>query len=394
MFIVSLTSRAQFQPGYYISESDTSFGFIKLYKNSDKATFKTSQSSKEIRSLNPKNVSFISINQLGRYSSYFHESLNDAEPFYLRAIIIGETNLFQAVLRNSEIYFIQKRGSEVVLLDREKFRNQLSVFFSDCREVHRDILSPKKVINHNLKDLHDIVIRYNTCLDEENPPKSFLPKNPISFKVGGELNLSNQNFSITEGSTFGRSLDYPSNLGFGFGLLGEIRSKNFSLELGIKYLPRNTTLKSVPLNPNFPQDLTDVSLKLNQLAFPLLVRYYLSVGGIEPFLNAGVQIGMPLGNNIESSAVASSVEIDFSEPEFAYILGGGVRKVIQNGNEVSFSFQYVNGAMPYKILFFSEDDFVGFSPNNGFQENAEVSTEMLLFSIGYIIRIARKKQRS
>ena len=153
-----------YQKGYYIEQQDTVRGFIKIDKQLKNVSFKESLALPYAKLLQPEAISGFTIEDTEIFVAFNH-SKSGHRPIFIQLILKGYASLYRGYSEDSVLYFAQKKGGDIYIINPKYAKQFLSAYFSDCDELKDKIFSSKKKLTYAKGKMMDVVSTYNRCQD-------------------------------------------------------------------------------------------------------------------------------------------------------------------------------------------------------------------------------------
>jgi hypothetical protein len=248
--ICQIKAQTDFKPGYIITyANDTIHGYIN-YSSDTLCNFRQNENA-ELKYFKPTHISGFRFNN-GKYfcSKDILEGKKRIKVF-LDVLVDGLTDLYCLKNRDSERFFIQKSGGDLVELiaNNKEYIRDLKVTFSDNPRFFREI----NTLTYSREPLMFLVKRYNRSVSSEK--NEFIVKPPmVEVKTGAFVSLNKSHLTYSDARIYDAfNLDswmYPSAgilVNISFPKILRILSFQISGEMGKDHLYGNAYN---PLNIN------------------------------------------------------------------------------------------------------------------------------------------------
>ena len=196
---------------------------------------------------------------------------------------------------NTTFYYIDLNGTMPLLLQEETYRGMLKNVFSACPAV-----SAKPISRFDQPHLVEAVLRYNEQCQTSRPTRDLRPpvneedrsRVVLSLRVGAGLNTLSYDQNAT--------LDVKqaeATSGLAAALQVRLATKHaFSVESGVQYAHKETNFSQTSTVPtgfrNAGEQLTLTSrMEFTSIQAPLVLRYTVGRGRLQPYLFGGALIG-------------------------------------------------------------------------------------------------------
>lgn len=371
----SITINAQtsnFVNGYYLTlEQDTVRGYIRQegeINATKKLTFRKKQTSKN-QTFMPGEISGFSISEKATYESQNLEIDGQQKSYFLKKLIQGYTSLYQLPDNDNPIYLLVKEDGQREQLRRSRdnlvtdtkaekaYYGQLKLFMRDCNAIVID----NNPVGFNSKDLSDLVIRYNQCVQPGAELINLQPqktKTKIRFGVtAGYLGYSYRVYGLQP--PFQEFEDENSG-SVQFGAMASFDiSDRFALQAGFVYT--SYSIEAVADASGVVASLFrryDVIHELTTLEIPIELKYDLTAGRIRPFLLGGIRLGYFLNKDIfYTYSIDDTITEEFEgelfyEQLFGLQLGAGVQIPVMEKSRLLIKAYYHDA----RLTFSATDD--------------------------------------
>ena len=230
-----LHCQAQFQPGYIIDlNGDTIHGLIENngeVRNSQNCHYKANEQSEAVEYL-PGAITAYRFADSKYYESKTIVLDSSEQEVFAECLVKGTASLYYYRNTDGVYYFIDKKGSEMLVLPMENNRyiRLLKASFSDCMEIQPSI--DKVTLSH--RSLISITSKYNDYMGKGEGSFTYEQSARFNLRVGPVIGFSFKNYS-TKGEEPYMSFDYRNSYDPELGLLLDLSSSrlgNLSMQLG------------------------------------------------------------------------------------------------------------------------------------------------------------------
>ncbi|NMM49894.1 outer membrane beta-barrel protein [Marinigracilibium pacificum] len=232
---------------------------------------------------------------------------------FVRKIIEGKRDLFYFKTKSGIInlyidnggkiewlerkkYYYSNNGSKQVI-ENSKYKNQLSLYFNDCDDIHGSIVNS----SYTLKSLTKLFIKYNECHNQEVIVFSKEEKIITKFSILSGLSQTTLTFnSSLDNYAYLVEPGKQNSIDFIFGFAADILLPRNNQ----RWIIHNELLLSTysvsfehenVMNEN--RTITNKSTIGNtSLALNVLLRHKIPVGNVDIFINGGFSAGLSIKN--------------------------------------------------------------------------------------------------
>lgn len=331
-----------FRIGFIVTnENDTIQGQLDYRSNSknyESCIFKDEQGEKEYY---PNQIRGFGYNNDKFFSSQIIEGS------FVEVLVIGDLNLF----RSKEKFHIRKDTSffdlesitrkvqingKFVNTETSKWRGILSYTIGDCLENPDELASN---INLKVKDLTQLVIKYNECKGTEfTEYKTNKPWTKYTYGISLGLSRSEIN-TINDSGTFAYMDDSYTSIDPSIGLLLAISSPRVSEDLAFQgELHFLQSSYSSLVEFTTPKEYHDTQIDVKTISLPLSLKYSFPEQNYGLFLQGGVTFDYHFESNtkllsekIDGNVVntSESTAFDISKNQLGYWGGLGINRIFQ-----------------------------------------------------------------
>ncbi len=273
-----------------------------------------------------------------RYITHCTQNTAQERCHWLKTLLTGKISLHQSVA-DEGLYFMEE-GGIFNGIRSPSFEGTLTLLKRKCE----GFVAPADA-KFETASLIQVVANYAKCKYPNDPTQAlYVPDTPASWLIGPKIGLNFGNASVSE-STYYSQGQYIGQLAISPGLALQVRvSEHWSATAELLYFKRSFKSDSVNvwdiLSPNYSKIKVDFSY----LEIPLSGQYYFSAGKISPFVQAGVNIGIPLNRRFQEemfNATPSEFELQpnvkFKGLGFGF--GGGLGLNVQMNERSQLQFQ-------------------------------------------------------
>lgn len=273
-----------------------------------------------------------------RYITHCTQNTAQDRCHWLKTLLTGKISLHQSVA-DEGLYFMEEAGAFNAIRS-PSFEGTLALLKRKCE----GFVAPANA-KFGTATLIQVVANYAKCkYPNEEPTSLYVPETPASWFIGPKVGINLGNASVSE-STYYSQGQYIGQLAISPGLALQVRvSEHWSATAELLYFKRSFKSDSVNvwdiLSPNYSKIKVDFSY----LEIPLSGQYYFSAGKISPFVQAGVNIGIPLNRRFQEemfNATPSEFELqpDVKFKGLGFGFGGGLGLNVQMNERSQLQFQ-------------------------------------------------------
>jgi hypothetical protein len=289
-----LQCQAQTQPGYIITlNGDTLSGLIENngeVHNSQICQFQGSGQSEAVEYL-PGAISGYGFSEGSYYESKTIVLDGSEQLVFVQCLVKGAASLYYYRNKDGEFYFLDKVGSEMLALTKEKNRyiRLLKASFSDCMEIQASI--DKVSLSH--RSLISITCKYNDCVGKGEESVTYEQGSRIRLGFGPVVGFSASRISLMGDALF-ESFNFETSNDPVIGVLLDVGSSrlgnHLSLQLGsevsqVDFYAYHEETNSIYTAIDYYYDVYLQGLSLKLYGGP---KYSFTSGRIRPNLGGGL----------------------------------------------------------------------------------------------------------
>jgi hypothetical protein len=223
---------------------------------------------------------------------FVKQLISGKKPLYEYINANGVPNYFIEMTKDSIHLLIYKRyiddQSKVEIV--EKYKNQLTFYFSDCMEMLEDI----KSISYSESSLLTIFAKYHQCKGQSTSQVK-KEKLKYTFDISGGFTYSKIKFGgspelLFSGGQFKSFSSYAFLISAGLPIVKKFQRRNIVAELGIK---NNNIVGADSMQGGIGSSyLANINLKYSYIKGNLLYRhYFILLNNISAFADLGFSVG-------------------------------------------------------------------------------------------------------
>ena len=258
-----------------------------------------------------------------RYITHCTQNTAQERCHWLKTLLVGKINLHQSA-SDEGLYFMEEAGTFNAIRN-PSFEGTLALLKRKCEGF---------VVPANAKfgtaSLIQIVANYNQCKYPKDETQVFyVPDTPAKWFIGPKMGLNLGNASIYEFNYYGQG-QYSGQPAISPGLALQVRvSEHWSATAELLYFNRSFKSDSVNVWDIISPNYSKINIDLSYIEIPLAVQYYFSAGKISPFVQAGVNLGIPLSQNFQEEMFNATASELLRQPKVEFIglgfgFGGGL----------------------------------------------------------------------
>jgi hypothetical protein len=303
-------AQKNFRPGFIVQLSgDTLRGEVDSrgeQRMSTSCLFRTASDPTQ-RSYVPTDLKAYGFTKGARYESCLMPAASAPTTLFLQVLAQGKSTLYTHTDEESRTrYFFRINSGTVVELEQTvqkvqkggitmqeqayPFRQTLSQAFSDCFAV-QPMLSKAVLSDSKLVAIFD---RYNTC-DVTSPAPTASAVRVGKLRFGVVIGGQRANSTLEDA---GKEVEVKSSLRslIGMGLLFHPASFNNKLAFRLEALYQTQVLKGDYERKTLVMNYYEADISLKTLRVPIMLRYTLLLGKVQPYIQAGVMTSLLLNS--------------------------------------------------------------------------------------------------
>jgi Outer membrane protein beta-barrel domain len=316
-----------FQAGQLVLKNgETKAGLIfAQFQNNKALRFKSTENASET-SFELNQIVEVRIGSQERYVPY---CAADASCQWLTTLLECKVNLHRSASETS-VYYLEEEGS-FYTIKLTSLAGVVTALQNKCAGFK----AQNKQYRFTSSSLIEMASDYCQCKypDQGRPstaPKTYQEKT-AKFYLGLQLGL-NQGSTAMEENLFSERYfkggGFRDQLGFSFGIPAELQiGKHLAIQTGLHLVQRSTLRDSVNINFTYAEFFNQIKFSLTYLDIPLLVQYRFGTEKLEPFVQVGAQIGVPLSRKFIHTPYDPSLDYDTPFHVFQ-AMGTGLRAEI------------------------------------------------------------------
>lgn len=319
-----------------------------------------------------------------RYITHCTQNTAQERCHWLKTLFIGKVSLHQSAA-DEGLYFMEE-GGIFNGIRSPSFEGTLNLLKRKCE----GFVAPVDA-RFGTETLIQVVANYAKCKYPNDPAQAlYVPDTPASWFIGPKLGLNLGNGSIYEFNYYGQGR-YIGQFAASPGLALQVRvSEHWSASAELLYFNRSFKSDSVNVWDIISPNYSKIKIDLSFIEIPLSAQYYFSAGKISPFVQAGVNIGIPLNRSFQQEMFNASPSELERQPEVEFIgtgfgFGGGLGLNVQMNERTCLQFQ---GQFTYFSNTFRAESSV-FSTGTGSVNQSETLFKISHFQLGlaWLIRL-------
>lgn len=276
-----------------------------------------------------------------RYITHCTQNTAQERCHWLKTLLIGKASLYQSAA-DEELYFMEE-GGIFNGIRSPSFEGTLNLLKRKCE----GFVAPVDA-KFGTETLIKVIANYAKCKYPNDSTQSFyVPETPATWFIGPKVGINLGNASVYEFNYYGQG-HYIGQPGIIPGLALQVRvTEHWSATVELLYFKRSFKSDSVNvwdiLSPNYSK----IDIDLSFIEIPLSGQYYFSAGKISPFVQAGVNVGIPINRSFRQemfNATPSELErqpkVEFIGVGFGFGGGLGLNVQMNERNRLQFQGQY------------------------------------------------------
>ncbi len=313
-----------FQAGQLMLQNgETKAGLIAAqFQNNKALRFKSSENASET-SFELNQIKEVRIGEQERYVPYCPAS---ASCQWLTTLLECKVNLYRSA-GEASLYYLEEEGVFYAIK-----LTTLSGVVTALQNKCASFKAQNKQYRFTSSSLIEMAGDYCQCKypGQSRPstaPKTYKEKTAQLY-LGLQLGL-NQGSTRMEENLFAERYfkggGFRDQLGLSFGIPVELQvGKHLAIQTGLHLVQRSTLRDSVNINFTYAEFFNQIKFSLTYLDIPLLVQYRFGTEKLQPFVQVGAQIGVPLSRKFIHTPYDPS--LDYETPFHVFqAMGTGLR---------------------------------------------------------------------
>lgn len=335
-----------FQAGQLVLKNgETKAGFIfAQFQNNKPLRFKSTENASEV-SFELNQIKEVHIGSQERYIPYCATGANCQ---WLTNLLECKVNLYRSASETS-LYYLEEEGT-FYAIKLTTLAGVVNALQNKCSSFK----AQNKQYRFTSSSLIEMTSDYCQCKypDQNQPstaPKTYQEKTARLF-LGVQVGLN-------QGSTEMRENLFPERyflgggfrdqLGLSFGIPAELQiGKHLAIQTGLHLFQRSTLRDSVNINFTYAEYFNQIKFSLTYLDIPLSVQYRFGPEKLQPFVQVGAQIGVPLSRKFIHTPYDPSLDYEtpfhvFQAMGTGFRVGIGVNKSLNSKMKLQLLGQYI-----------------------------------------------------
>ena len=335
-----------FQAGQVVLKNgETKSGLIfAQFQNNKALRFKSTENALET-SFELSQILEVRIGSQERYVPY---CTAEASCQWLTTLLECKVNLYRSTSETS-LYYLEEEGT-FYTIKLTSLAGVVTALQNKCAGFK----AQNKQYRFTSSSLIEMTSDYCQCKypDQNRPntaPKTYQEKTAKLY-LGLQVGL-NQGSTAMEENLFSERYfkggGFRDQLGFSFGIPAELQvGKHLAIQTGLHLVQRSTLRDSVNINFTYNEYFNQIKFSLSYLDIPLLVQYRFGTEKLEPFVQVGAQIGVPLSRKFSHTPYDPSLDYDtpfhvFQAMGTGFRAGIGVNKSLNAKMKLQLLGQYI-----------------------------------------------------
>ena len=313
-----------FQAGQVVLKNgETKSGLIfAQFQNNKALRFKSTENASET-SFELSQIVEVRIGSQERYVPY---CTAEASCQWLTTLLECKVNLYRSTSETS-LYYLEEEGT-FYTIKLTSLAGVVTALQNKCAGFK----AQNKQYRFTSSSLIEMTSDYCQCKypDQNRPntaPKTYQEKTAKLY-LGLQVGLNQGSTAMEENlfpERYFKGGGFRDQLGLSFGIPAELQvGKHLAIQTGLHLVQRSTLRDSVNINFTYNEYFNQIKFSLSYLDIPLLVQYRFGSEKLEPFVQVGVQIGVPLSRKFIHTPYDPSLDYDTPFHVF-HVMGTGLR---------------------------------------------------------------------
>lgn len=243
---------------------------------------------------------------------------------WLVTLLDGKVRLYRSASESS-VYYLEEEGnfSPIKL-------NTLPGVVTALQNKCAGFKELKGTYRFTSSSLVQMISEYSQCKHPGQTlaaPKTYKEKTAQLY-LGLQLGLNQGSTGMEENlfaERYFKGGGFRDQLGFSFGIPIELQiGRHLAIQTGLHFLQRTTLRDSVNIRFTFEEFFNEIKFSLTYLDIPLLVQYRFGDEKLQPFVQVGAQVGVPLSRKFSHTPYDPSLNYDTPQHVFQ-AMGTGLR---------------------------------------------------------------------
>lgn len=268
---------------------------------------------------------------------------------WLVTLLDGKVRLYRSA-NEASVYYLEEEGSFSPIK-----LNTLPGVVAALQNKCAGFKELKGTYRFTSSSLIQMVSDYSQCKypgQTSSVPKTYKEKTAQLY-LGLQLGLNQGTTSMEENlfaERYFKGGGFRDQLGLGFGIPVELQiGKHLAIQTGLHFLQRTTLRDSVNIRFTFEEFFNEIKFSLTYLDVPLLVQYRFGGEKLQPFVQVGAQIGVPLSRKFSHTPYDPSLNYDtpahiFQAMSTGLRAGIGINKSLNSRMKLQVLGQYIRYA--------------------------------------------------
>lgn len=335
-----------FQAGQLVLKNgETKAGLIfAQFQNSKPLRFKSTENASE-SSFELSQIKEVRIGSQERYIPYCATETNCQ---WLTNLLGCKVNLYRSASETS-LYYLEEEGT-FYAIKLTTLAGVVNALQNKCSSFK----AQNKQYRFTTSSLIEMTSDYCQCKypDQKKPstaPKTYQEKTARLY-LGVQVGLNQGSTGMEENlfpERYFKGGGFRDQVGLSFGIPAEFQiGKHLAIQTGLHLFQRSTLRDSVNINFTYAEYFNQIKFSLTYLDVPLLVQYRFGPEKLQPFVQVGAQIGVPLSRKFIHTPYDPNLNYEtpfhvFQAMGTGLRAGIGVNKSLNNKIKLQLLGQYI-----------------------------------------------------
>lgn len=335
-----------FQAGQLVLKNgETKAGFIfAQFQNNKPLRFKSTENASE----SSFELSQIKEVRIGRQERYIPYCATEANCQWLTNLLECKVNLYRSASETS-LYYLEEEGT-FYAIKLTTLAGVVNALQNKCASFK----AQNKQYRFTTSSLIEMTGDYCQCKypDQNQPstaPKTYQEKMARLY-LGVQVGLNQGSTGMEENlfpERYFKGGGFRDQVGVSFGIPAELQiGKHLAIQTGLHLFQRSTLRDSVNINFTYAEYFNQIKFSLTYLDIPLSVQYRFGSEKLQPFVQVGAQIGVPLSRKFIHTPYDPSLDYEtpfhvFQAMGMGFRAGIGVNKSLNTRMKLQVLGQYI-----------------------------------------------------
>ena len=244
------------------------------------------------------------------------------QPQFLVPLVVGTVRLFGGENDHAEKRFYLQPVDSATVVEVPPLTAQLTLarVLAGCPALEFGSDRLRNRYPYTTAGMSALVLAYNRCRQPQQPSSLAKRDNGLRASFGLKAGINTSGFAL---SPYSYGSAHTGTTGYQGGFtLNVAAHTHFSVQFEAVYI----ALRSEYNTEGTGTDLLTTHIRYSQIQVPILLRYTLGHGTLQPYLNAGPSAGFNFGNSSTTryGSPAYETDVDLGTVAFGLAGGGGV----------------------------------------------------------------------